>query len=112
MAPSLSLSVSPIRRQAFSGRPAPLTSASATDIACANGGPISGKWRRKVSASKQTPPFAPSPNAPLLDQFGRESWNLSAVLRSVKFCFPGCVYSCLALPGWCLAKQKNFIADL
>ena len=34
------------------------------------------------------------------------------VQRLAKFLFPGCVYFCLALPGWCLAKQKNFSADL
>ena len=32
------------------------------------------------------------------------------IKRSAKFLFPGCVYFCLALPGWCLAKQKNFLA--
>ena len=44
-------------------------------------------------------------------------WKLArlhehSVHRSAKFHFPGCVYFCLALPGWCLAKQKNFLADL
>ena len=34
------------------------------------------------------------------------------VQRSAKFLFPCCVYFCLALPGWCLAKQKTFLADL
>ena len=31
------------------------------------------------------------------------------VQRSAKFLFPGCVYFCLAVPGWFLA---NFLADL
>ena len=32
------------------------------------------------------------------------------IQRSAKFLFPGCVYFCLALPWWCFAKQKNFLA--
>ena len=34
------------------------------------------------------------------------------VQRSAKLLFPGCVYFCLALPGSCLSKQKNFLAAL
>ena len=32
--------------------------------------------------------------------------------RSAKFLFQGCVYFCLALPGWCLANQRDFLAAL
>ena len=34
------------------------------------------------------------------------------IQRLAKFLFPGCVYFCAALLGWCLAKQKNFLANL
>ena len=44
----------------------------------------------------------------ILYNFGRVRIGIQ---RSAKFLFPGCVYFCLALPGWCSAKQKNFLAD-
>ena len=34
------------------------------------------------------------------------------VQRLAKNLFPGWVYFCMTLPRWCLAKQKNFLANL
>ena len=41
----------------------------------------------------------------------RQHHTSGRVQRSARFLFPGCVYFFLALPGKCLAKQKNFLAD-
>ena len=42
----------------------------------------------------------------------RQSYRDVNIQRSATFLFPGCVYFCLALPGSCLAKQKNILAAL
>ena len=46
------------------------------------------------------------------DRYIHPSEGISCIQKSAKLLFPDCVYFCLVLPGWCLAKEKNFLADL